>query len=312
MHTLSPSRRRQLTADGLLLLVTAVWGGTFVMVKDAIRTYPVYQFLALRFSLATLVLLVVSGGRLRNLGWRGWGAGALIGVVLFAGYALQTIGLQYTSASKAGLITGLSVVMVPVLQSLMARQKAGFAVWAGVAMATAGLALLTLATVDGLSFARGDLIVLGCALAFALHIIAVSVFAPRTDALALTFVQVLVVALLALGMGFTEAPWRAPAGRVSFAAGFTGVLATAVAFAVQNSVQRYTTPTHTALLFAAEPAFAALFGVWLAGETLTPRGLVGGVLILLGTIVNEVPWPGRPVGRRVMARKAMVARDEPG
>ncbi len=287
------SRRRQLTADGLLLMVTAIWGGTFVMVKGAVSAYPVYQFLAIRFTLATAVLTMVAGGRLRRLGWRGLGAGALIGLLLFAGYALQTVGLQYTSASKAGLITGLSVVMVPVLQSLVIRQKPVVSAWIGVILATLGMVLLTLSSGAGLAPSRGDLIVLGCALAFALHLIAVSIFAPHMDALALTLVQVLVVALLSLGMGLTEGPWLPPTGDVWFAATFTGLLATAVAFGVQNSVQRFTTPTHTALIFAAEPAFAALFGVFLAGETLAARGLIGGLLILAGMVVSELPWRHR-------------------
>ncbi len=294
------SRRRQLSADALLLLVTAIWGGTFVMVKGAVSTYPVFQFLTIRFALASLVLAAVTRGRVRRLGWRGLAAGALIGLFLFAGYALQTVGLRYTSASKAGLITGLSVVMVPVLQSVVIRRRPAPAVLVGVVLATVGLALLTLGSGagDGLVLERGDFIVLGCALAFALHLIAVSVFAPQMDALALTLIQVLTVGLLSLALATGEGPWSAPAPGVWLAAAFTGLLATALAFGLQNSVQRFTTPTHTALIFTAEPVFATLFGMLLADETLLPRGIVGGLLILAGTVISEVPWARRAARRR--------------
>lgn len=287
------SRRRQLSADLLLLLVTAVWGGTFVMVKDAVSAYPVFGFLTVRFALATLALLPVAARRLRRLGWRGWGAGALIGVFLFAGYAAQTIGLRYTSASKAGLITGLSVVIVPLLSAAAIRRRPAPGALLGVALATVGLVLLTLGPTQGLAIERGDLIVLGCAVGFAAHIVAVSVFAPRMDALALTFVQVLVVAVLSLGASTLEGAWAAPTGPVWFAAAFTGVLATAVAFGSQNVVQRFTTPTHTALIFTAEPVFAALFGVLWAGETLLARGVAGGILIVAGTVASEIDWSER-------------------
>ena len=287
------SRRRQLSADLLLLLVTAVWGGTFVMVKDAVSAYPVFGFLTVRFALATLALLPVAARRLRRLGWRGWGAGALIGLFLFAGYAAQTIGLRYTSASKTGLITGLSVVIVPLLSAAVIRRRPAAGALLGVGLATVGLVLLTLGPTQGLAIERGDLIVLGCAVGFAAHIVAVSVFAPRMDALALTFVQVLVVAVLSLGASTLEGAWAAPTGPVWFAAAFTGVLATAVAFGSQNVVQRFTTPTHTALIFTAEPVFAAAFGVLLAGEALLARGVAGGILIVAGTVASETEWSER-------------------
>lgn len=287
------TRRRQLTADLLLFMVTAIWGGTFVMVKDAVSTYPVYHFLAIRFALATVGLAVVAARRVRGLGWRGVGAGALIGLFLFMGYAFQTVGLQYTTASKAGLITGMSVVMVPILSALVIRRAPGRAAVVGVALATVGLVLLTLGPDTQLRVERGDLLVLGCALGFALHIVSVSVFAPRSDPLGLTLVQVATVAALSGAVAFGQGPRPAPTPQAWYAALFTGVLATALAFALQNSLQRHTTPTHTALIFAAEPVFAALFGVWLAGETLLHRGIAGGVLIVAGTLASEVDWSER-------------------
>lgn len=284
--------RRQLWADALLLLVTAIWGGTFVMVKDAVTSFPVFLFLVMRFGLATLALLMIAYKKLPSLGWRGVAAGTLIGLFLFGGYAFQTVGLRYTSPSKAGFITGLSVVMVPVLSALLLRQRPRLESLLGVLMATVGLGLLTLT--QQLGIARGDLLVLVCALCFALHIVSVSAFAPRSDPLALTIVQVGIVTLLsAIVTWLLPGAIVPPRGEIWFAAAFTGVLATALAFALQTSMQRFTTPTHTALIFAGEPVFAAIFGVLLAGDAVTARGIAGGIFIVTGTLIGEIRWTER-------------------
>jgi len=284
-------------ADGLLLLVTLIWGSTFVLVQQAVARWPVFAFLCLRFALATVVLCLLFGRRLRSLQPRMVAAGVVIGLFLFAGYAFQTVGLQYTSSSKAGFITGLSVVIVPVLSALLLKRVPERQALLGVVLATAGLALLTLGR--DLTPARGDWIVLGCAFCYALHITTVSLFAPQTDALALTIVQIAVVALASGVAAALGGDWysvlrsvqgwgQTLTGDVLGAAAFTGALGTALAFAVQNSVQTWTTATHTALIFAAEPVFAGLFGYWLAGDRLTNWALLGCALILLGMLVAEL------------------------
>lgn len=290
---------RQLRADLALLMVTLIWGATFVMVKGAVAGFPVFAFLAVRFLLASLALLPLVATRLRSASSekrsratreasrRHLRAGGIVGLLLFAGYALQTIGLRYTTASKAGFITGLSVAIVPLLSALLLRRAPDRLAILGVALATLGLALLSLG--EDLTVNRGDLLVLGCALAFASHIVAVGAFAPRMDALTLAFFQIATVALVSgLTSLAVERPWPAMPGHVLFAAAFTGVLATSLAFAVQTAAQRFTSPTHTALIFAAEPVFAALFGYLLAGERLGSRGLMGCALILAGMIVAEL------------------------
>jgi len=280
---------RQWQADALLLLVALIWGSTFVLVKQSVSHFPVFAFLCIRFALATMVLLLLFGQRLRRLQRQMAYAGAVTGLFLFGGYAFQTVGLRYTTASKAGFITGLSVVIVPVLSTLLLKRMPGRQALLGVLLSTTGLALLTLER--ELTPARGDLIVLACAFCFAFHIIAVSMFATRTDALALTIVQVFVVALLSGITSLTNESWpEVVPGDIWLAASFTGVLATALAFAVQNSVQTSTTATHTALIFTTEPVFAALFGYYLAGERLMDWGLVGCGLILLGMLFAEL-WP---------------------
>jgi len=282
-------------ADLALLLVTLIWGSTFVMVKDAVASYPVSSFLALRFSFAALALLplvLIRRRRLAPLGGvrraailRGAIAPLLIGVALFAGYGFQTVGLQQTTPAKAGFITGLAVVLVPLVSGFVLHQAPGRNAWIGVGLALAGLALLTLHA--DLRISSGDLLVLACAVAFAAHILLTGRFAPSHDPLVLTMGQILVVIILS---GITALGKQAPplTRQVVFAAAFTGVLATSAAFGIQTLAQRFTTTTHTALIFAAEPVFAALFSFLLIGEALGTRQLVGCGLILAGMIVAEI------------------------
>ena len=273
-------------ADLSLLLVAVVWGATFVMVKDAVTLAGPLTFVGLRFALAAAVLLPLAATRIGPSPLPLLG-GLVAGVFLFAGYALQTAGLQFTSASKAGFITGLAVVIVPVLTTLIDRRLPPAATALGVLLATAGLALLSLA--DALSVQAGDLLVLGCAVAFALHILVVGHAAPGSDVVGLTFAQIMAAALLTVPSAFLfERPAGAQLLAVLPAALFTGVFATVVAFYLQTRAQRFTTPTHTALIFTMEPVFAGLFGFLLAGERLGPRALVGCALILAGMLVAQL------------------------
>lgn len=284
---MEPQQKQQILADLALLLVTLIWGSTFVAVQDAVARYPVFAFLTIRFGIAALVMLVLFGRRLKNLGWWGIKAGALIGVFLFAGYALQTLGLQQTTATKAGLITGLQTVAVPIITAIWLRRAPERRVLLAAVLAAIGLALISLK--GTLAPEAGDLYVLGCAISFGAHITAVGILAPRTDPFALTTVQIAFVALASTLASLVAGgiPAAIP-GSVLGAAAFTGIMATAVAFAIQNAVSQYTTPEHTGLVFAMEPVFAALFGYLLAGERLGPRALFGGCLILLAMLMTEL------------------------
>ncbi len=292
-------RRHQLTADASLLFVAAIWGATFVMVQDAVMGYPVFAFLAIRFALAALVLLPFFlrsrqppgpvrptvqppvSDRLAALL-----PGILVGAALFAGYAFQTFGLRYTTPAKAGFITGMSVVLVPLGQAVFLRRPPRRSSLIGVALAAAGLALLSLQA--GLAISLGDALVLACAVAFAAQILLVGRYAPDWQPLRLALGQIVTVALLSAAAALLlERPIGWPPGNVWFAAAFTGVLATALAFFVQSRAQRDTSPTHTALIFAAEPVFAGLFSYLLIGEVLGPRQIAGAALILAGMVISE-------------------------
>jgi drug/metabolite transporter (DMT)-like permease len=304
------SRRRQLTADAALLLVTLIWGSTFVMVKDAVANFPVFSFLALRFAFAALVLLPFVVLRQRNARASVLGSEAafpplrpsaplplvrrasaplLIGTALFAGYSFQTAGLHLTTPAKAGFITGLSVVIVPLFAALILRQPPTRNAWLGVGFAVVGLGLLTLQAGLGVEF--GDLLVLCCAVAFAAHILLTGRYAPHRDPLRLTLGSLITVAVLSSVAALIFDRPLDPAAltpSVLFAAAFTGVFATSVAFGLQTQAQRFTTSTHTALLFAAEPVFAGLFSFLLIGEVLGAQQVLGAALILVGMVVAEM------------------------
>lgn len=291
--------RPRLLADTGLLFVAFIWGLTFVMVQDAVHEYPVFAFLSARFTFALLGLLPILWWR-RNYLRRSESeaplgrqllAGIGIGVILFAGYSFQTAGLLFTTPAKAGFITGLSVVIVPLLGVIFLRDRPSRRVVLGIALATVGLGLLTLNGIDlAIGVNPGDVLVLFCAVSFAGHIFITGRFAPGMNALVLTVAQIATVAVLAtLAMLLFEQPehWP-PAGQPLFAALFTGLLATALAFGLQTTAQRFTTATHTALIFATEPVFAALASFALIGELLGPTQLLGSALILAGMLAAEL------------------------
>jgi drug/metabolite transporter (DMT)-like permease len=271
-----------------LVGVTLVWGSTFVVVKDALTDVGPFEFVAMRFGIAFLTLLLVGRGRLRGLGRLGLRAGLVIGIFLLLGYALQTTGLQFTTASKAGFITGLSILIVPVLAFAILRHQIGPGIIAGVALACAGMYLLSFT--GGASFTLGDVLVLGCAVAFAAHIVSISAFAPRYDPIALSIVQTGFVAIIAAAISaVAERQPLPPAASVAWApALYTGIVGTAAVLGVQTTIQRFTTPSHAAIIFSLEPVFAALFAWMLVGETLGTNGLIGGGLILTGMVVAEL------------------------
>jgi drug/metabolite transporter (DMT)-like permease len=285
-----------------MVAVTAVWGATFVLVRDAVAQVPPFAFVAYRFLAAALLLAAIRprlalGGPGRERGLGPLGAGVAIGVALFCGYGFQTVGLQYTTASNAGFITGLSVVLTPLLGAVLLRQAPGRWPVTGACLAAVGLALLSL---QRLEVRRGDALVLGCAFAFAAHILLLGRYAPRLDTYRLAVVQLATAGLLALAWAAVAGDLVVPAtADVWVALAITSVAASAGAFLIQTRAQREVSPTRTAVIFTMEPVFAGLFGFLLAGERLSGRGWLGAGLILAGMLIAELggrlpATPGRP------------------
>jgi drug/metabolite transporter (DMT)-like permease len=281
-----------------MVAVTAVWGSTFVLVRDAVAQVPPFTFIAYRF-LAAAVLLAAIRPRLAAGGQPGpLAAGAVIGLALFAGYGFQTVGLQYTTASNAGFITGLSVVLTPLFAAVALRQPPGRWPAAGACLAAVGLGLLSL---QRLEVHKGDALVFGCAVAFAAHILLLGRYAPRLSTYRLAVVQLGTAGLLALAWAGVAGDLVVPSSvEVWVALAITSVAASAAAFLIQTRAQREVSPTRTAVIFTMEPVFAGLFGFLLAGERLSGRGWLGAGLILAGMLVAELfgrqpaAAPGQP------------------
>ena len=287
-----------------LIAVTAVWGITFVQVKDAVDVYPLFAFLAVRYAIATGVLGVVGARRVLTLGRSGLAAGSVLGGLLGLGIGLQTAGLERTTVSSTGFITGLYVVLTPLFGLLLFRTNVGLEVWAGVALSVVGLALLS--GVD-IGSPTGDLLVLASAAAQALQILMVERYATRYDAVALTLVQMAACfagfLVIALALGELEVPH----GRTVWGALIvTGVFASALAYLIQVWAQRRISAERIAIVFSLETVFAGIFGYWLADDRLGWLGWGGCAVILVGIGVAE-PTAASTL-RRLVARPRTSAR----
>ena len=287
-------RRSTLLATAGLLATTAVWGSTFLVVKDAIASVPVLDFLGLRFAVAFAAMLAVRPRALAALGRSGWRHGVLLGLVLAAGYAAQTFGLQTASASVSGFITGLFVVFTPLIGAVLLRRPVPPAVWAAVVLATVGLGLISL---HGLAIGRGELLTVVGAFFFAVHIVGLGEWSHRHDAYALAVVQIGTVAavslLLAVAGGAAHGGHGGhlltlpptPAGWAAVAV--TALLGTAAGFFLQTWSQARMQATRAAVVLTMEPVFAGVTGV-LAGETLAVRGWIGAALVLAAMYAVEL------------------------
>ncbi len=284
-------------ADLVLAFIALIWGSTFVVVKSALAGASTMLFLTLRFTLAALALAVLFRGRFtgdgRNLR-RTVKGGAAAGLVLIAAYYFQTQGLRFTTPSKSAFITGLSVVLVPMLAAIVHRAAPGLSETAGVLVATAGMALMTIRWED-LRIDKGDALTLVCALGFAVHILMVEHYSRAGSFEVLSLTQIATAALAgALSFWWMETPRIVWSAGLAGALGVTALLATALAFTAMAWAQQHTSATHTALIFALEPVFA-WFTSWLVeGETLGRTAAIGAGLILAGILTVEL----KPFGRR--------------
>jgi len=287
----------------VLLFVSFVWGIEFSLVHETLNSMGPNTFNALRFAVAVLTLVVYfrySGFQfLNSLNASVIHHGVILGVLLFTAFSTQTIGLQYTSASNAGFITGLNVVLVPVIAWAWLKQTQQWFVWLGVAMATTGTVLLT-GGLNGITL--GEVWVLVCAFMFAIHIVYTGVYVAEVDPLALTQVQLITVMLLSLiaaGAFEMESLLSLPQVLIADATSNSGALAwtailvggtlgTGLAFVAQTIGQQSLAAWRVALIFATEPLFAAVGGYWLLGEILSLHAWIGAALILGGMLVAEL------------------------
>ena len=296
-------KSRTLAAHLLLLAVVLVWGATFSLVKSALTATTPLLFNLLRMVLAFAVLAVVNWRSLRGLSKTDLKLGAAAGLLLGMGYQFQTTGLKFTTAPKAAFITGLVVVIVPLLSAfpgvaLPGSLRPTFDTYAGAVLAFAGLVLLTTSPGAGMALfsgiGLGEWLCLGCAVAFAAHLLMLARAAPQVSARRLGPLQIgfaAVVLLVTLPLG--GRPYFHSSTMVWAALGVTAVLATAAAFTIQSWAQQHLPASHTALIFTLEPVFAWLTSLLFFGEQMGRRAMLGAGLILAGIVLAEL----RPTSR---------------
>ncbi|MEA1940569.1 MAG: DMT family transporter [Candidatus Caldatribacteriota bacterium] len=276
-------------AEFYLLGIVIVWGSTFAITKNILNSIPPYTFLAYRFLIAILVLIAIFWKKITEINKTVLKKGSLIGIFLFLGYVFQTVGIKYTTATKAGFITGLSVVLVPIISYFFIKEKINRNSIIGVILAFIGLWFLNYSS--SFSFNFGDFLVLLCAFSLAMHIISVGLYSRKSDYVLLVIVQLTTVFVLSLLLAVIfERPallHLAYSFNVWWGIIFMAVFATSFAFYMQNRFQRYSTPTKTAIIFSGEPIFAAIFSYFLLGEKISFIAWVGGLLIILGMVVSQ-------------------------
>lgn len=282
-------RRGHLKYDLVLVLITIVWGATFLVTKVTLRLIGPFTYLGLCYTVATLALVLIFHRRLRRVTRVELLSGLLIGVVLFAGYAFQTLGLQWTTVSKTGFITGMYVPMVPLFARLFLRQRVAGSALLGVALSVTGLFLLSLNKQFNLSFGPGEWLVLGAAVSFALQIVLISKFAPSVDAINLAIIQLALTAVLSfLAVPLNHEPIAPPPALAWLPIILLGTLDMAFTLLAMNWIQQFVSSTRATLIYALEPMWAAFFGVLLAGDVLSLAAWIGCLCIFLGMIAGRL------------------------
>ncbi len=293
----------RLLADFVLLIITAIWGSTFVMVDRAVEVLGVFTFIAFRFTLAFIILLLVFSYQLykNKITWKTIWRGVIIGIFLFVGYSFQTFGLAVgTEPGKAAFITGLYVVLVPIFSSIILKKAPHKLSWLAIFVVVLGLGLLSIESLNiQASDLLGDFLIIIATFGYAFHIITIDKFIQKEHFSSLAVIQIgTVMSLSWISSGiFWKVNVPSLMSKFSFttsyftrdvilAITFTGVLATALILALQTYVQKLTSPTHVAVIFSMEPVFGAIFAIIIVGEIFLPRQW-GGCVLILGSMIFQ-------------------------
>ena len=288
MSTSSANRLR--LAPVALISLAAAWGLAFVVMKDSIERQSVNSFLFTRFGIATLVLLILRPMIFRLITRELFIKGFLAGLLLGAGFILQTEGLARTDAGITGFITGLYVVATPLISALILKKKISRFTWGCVGLATVGLALLSL---RGWAMGFGEFLVLLCALAFAAHIVALGQWSSGRDVYAMTIVQLFAVTVLTGTFALVEGYQPPPDNEVWAVVFFTAIVATALGFIIQTWAQAHIEPTKVAVILTLEVVFAAFFAITIGREVMEPQVVLGGVLLLISMYLIVIKEPSQ-------------------
>jgi drug/metabolite transporter (DMT)-like permease len=287
--------RRALLATFVLLLITAIWGSTFFMIKDLLDRMPTVDFLGVRFAIAGVLMVIIAPKALARLSAESRRHALVLGLLYGVAQILQTAGLAHTAASVSGFITGMYVVATPLFASLLLRTKITAMTWGAVALATAGLGVLTL---EGFSVGYGEALTLVAAMLYALHIVGLGAWSRPQEALGMSIVQIIVIAVICLVAAAPGGIVLPETGQDWLAVLYMAAFAGAFALVGQTWAQAHLAATRCAIIMSMEPVFAALFAVLLGGEDPTLRMLVGGSMVLAAMLIVEL-LPRRKVEGQV-------------
>jgi drug/metabolite transporter (DMT)-like permease len=280
-------RRTSRLATLALLAMTATWGSTFFLIKDLTERMSALDFLAVRFPIATVALLLMFPRALRTLSPDSRRRAAVLGALYAVAQVLQTVGLAHTAASVSGFITGMYVVCTPLLAAVLLGNRIGSVTWFAVALAMAGVGLLTLQP-GGLAFGYGETLTLVAAVIYALHIVGLGAWSRREEAMGMSIVQLAVISVVCL-IGAAPNGIELPStGRDWLSVVYMAVFAGALAMAGQTWAQAHLSPTRCAIIMSMEPVFAAFFAVLAGGESMTLRLALGGELVLSAMLIVEL------------------------
>jgi drug/metabolite transporter (DMT)-like permease len=288
--------------EAALFLNTIIWGGTFIIIKNALQDISPMSFITLRFFIAGLILLPFIKRIFKDRSREVFIGGGILGLLYFAGFAVQTIGLNYTSATKSGFITGTFVVFVPFLQMLIEKRTPGKGNIIGIILVLIGLILLSgkgdslfsVFTEIGSNFNIGDTLTLICAVLFAMYIVYLDIISKKVSYMPLVFMQIAITGIggfllaLILSSAGIERFGFTLNGNVIFAVLYTTILATLVTTTLQTRFQRFVSPTKAGIIFSLEPIFAAIFAFLIAGERIGSFGVFGGIFIFAGLLASEI------------------------
>ena len=270
-------RESKIFSSITLMAIAAIWGSAFLSMKGTLERLDVNSFLAWRFTIATLLLIAIRPSVLKKIDLSFLKKGAILGLFLSSGYIFQSFGLTLTTVSNTGFITGLYVVLTPIVAAVILRKNITLVEWFAVLVATVGLALLSF---NGFKFGIGEFLVLVSALLFAFHIVGLGEWSKGLDTYALTVLQLGTCALVTFIASFKSGFKVPPDSGVWWSIIYTAIFATALAFIVQTWAQSFIAPSTVAVILAAEVVFAAAFGIWLLDEPVTLRIALGGFLVI--------------------------------
>jgi len=282
-------KKKIILADMSLLLVALIWGGGFIAVKGALDSISPFYIMALRFGISTIIMLIVFRKKIKHITKNQLAVGALVGLLLFLGFAAQTIGMKYTTAGKNAFLTGTNVVIVPFLYWVISKRRPDSYSLISAFLCFIGIGMLTLD--GGIHIALGDGLTLICAVFFAAHIVSVGFFTHKVGAITLVIIQLGVAAVLSLIAALIFEPMPSHMNSdTMFAIGYLAVFSTMFAFIIQNVAQKYTTSTHAAIILCLESVFGSILSVLMLNEIFTSKMIIGCLTIFIAIITTETKW----------------------